>query len=256
MSKMLIIMPSKQRAYNLKTTKWLLKCELPEGVDFKCICEPQEKIHYKASLGLKNLIVMDKNDMGLGYALHYGHKYAKENGYDLCFHIDDDVSGFIDKRVKSCYRVEVFENIVKDLKDEFENNPKLGLVRFISSRAFYFYKNLDKKFIIKNQLAWGCYITRVTPEYYRSEISNYSDTAAQLFFWRDGFYTLTYGKAGINVDVYSNTGGCQSRDRKIDAINAINELKKDFPNVCMKEANNSVGYDIDVEQYRAVEEKL
>ena len=81
--RMLIVMPSKQRPYTLKTTQWLLKCDLPEGVDFKCFCEPQEAIHYRATLGRRNVAVLDRNDMGLGYALQYAHRYAAERGYDL-----------------------------------------------------------------------------------------------------------------------------------------------------------------------------
>lgn len=253
---MLIVMPSKQRAYSLKTTKWLLQCKLPENVEFKCFCEPQEAIHYKTALGKHNVVVLQQNDMGLGYALQSAHLYAKENGFDLCFHIDDDVNGFIDHKAKQIYRIEVFESIIRNIPPKFESEPKLGLVRFMSARGFYFYKNMMHEYLFKNQGAWGCYITRVTPEYYRSEISNYSDTAAQLYLWRDGYFTLTYGLAGINVDVYSNAGGCQSRDRLQDAKNAIEEINKDFPGVFMKPASNSVGYDIDISKYKLPDEKL
>lgn len=249
-------MPSKQRAFDLKTTEWLLKCKLPDNVTFKCFVEPQDSLYYRTTMKKEHLVFLDKNDMGLGYALHYAHKYAQDNGYDLVFHIDDDVAGFIDKRLKSTHRVEVFENILKDIIPVFDEEPQLGLIRFMSSRTFYFYKKYEQKFVVKNQLAWGCYLTRVTPNYYRSEISNYSDTAAQLYFWRDGYYTLTYGLAGINVAVYGNKGGCQSRDRRKDADNAVAYLQQEFPEVCIKKANNSVGYDIDIEKYRAQEEKL
>lgn len=111
--RMLIVMPSKRRPYTLKTTQWLLKCDLPEDVRFKCFCEPQEAIHYRATLGRRNVAVLDRNDMGLGYALQYAHRYAAERGYDLCFHIDDDVNGFIDRRAQSRYRTEVFGSIVR-----------------------------------------------------------------------------------------------------------------------------------------------
>lgn len=256
MTKMLIVMPSKQRPYLLKTTKWLFQCRLPENVDFKCFCEPQEARHYRMTLGKGNIVVLGKDDMGVGYSLQQAHLYAQEHGYDLCFHIDDDVNGFIDKRAKAEYRTEVFEDIVNRIPMKFEEDEKLGLVRFMSARGFYYYKNMEKEYIFKNQGAWGCYVTRVTPQYYRAEIPNYSDTAAQLYFWRDGFHTLTYGLAGINVDVYSNGGGCQSRDRYADALAAVAELRKDFPKIMLKEAKNSVGYDIDISEYKPKEEKL
>lgn len=254
--RMLIVMPSKRRPYTLKTTQWLLKCDLPEDVRFKCFCEPQEAIHYRATLGRRNVAVLDRNDMGLGYALQYAHRYAAERGYDLCFHIDDDVNGFIDRRAQSRYRTEVFGSIVRRIPQKFAQEDKLGLVRFLSARGFYFYKNMEVEYLFRNQGAWGCYVTRVTPDYYRAEIPNYSDTAAQLFFWRDGYYTLTYGLAGINVDVYSNAGGCQSRDRYQDAFNAVSELQREFPKVHLRPARNSVGYDIDISAYRPAEEKL
>ena len=58
------------------------------------------------------------------------------------------------------------------------------------------------------------------------------------------------------MDVYSNGGGCQSRDRYADALAAVAELRKDFPKVTLKEAKNSLGYDIDISEYKPKEEKL
>ncbi|MBW6490992.1 MAG: hypothetical protein K0B15_07325 [Lentimicrobium sp.] len=255
--KILICIPSKGRPYDLKTTEWLAKCSLPENCHVKVFVEPQEKRYYNLSLPKKDwLFTLPENDRGKGYAMFIATQYAKENGYDLQFFMDDDINGFIDFRAKSAFKVDVFNNLLRDIPTAFENDEKLGLVRFLSARAFYFVKNKQQQFVYKNQGAWGTMLVRTNQNKICPEITHYDDTAIQLYLWREGFHALTYGLAGVNVEVYTNKGGYQIRDRKKDAEDAIEFLKRDFPKVFMKSATHTLGYDIDIEAYKPKTENL
>ena len=140
MKKGIIIIPSKGRPYKQKTVRWLLECKLVNH-DWKVLVEPNELLYYKQTVGEDNCLVLRKNNMGLGYSLNFGNEYAKDKGYEYQFHLDDDINGFLDSRVKMKYRVEVFEDIDKNIQKYFDEEPELGLIRFISARGYYFYKN-------------------------------------------------------------------------------------------------------------------
>lgn len=254
--KILIAISSKARPYKQKTLGWLKECNLGENVDYRVFVEPHEKQHYKVTVPKGKLVVIDANDKGLGYVRMKSHLYAQQKGYDLIFQLDDDINAFIDERAKTIHKKEVFENILNDVPQLFEKEPDLGLVRFISARGFYFYKNLKQQVLFKNQGAWGCVISRINPEHYSEYVSAYEDTYACLNLWKDGKYTYTYGLAGINVEVYTNDGGMQCFDRKQESINAIEFIKTKFPDVSFVDANNTLGYDIDISAYKPKEEKL
>jgi len=249
------LIPSKGRPYKQKTVGWLKQCKLVNH-DWKVIVEPNELMYYRQSVGAENCIVLHKNNMGLGYALAFGNNYAKLRGYEYQFHLDDDVNGFLDVRVKLKHRVEVFEDIDKNIQKYFDKESKLGLIRFISARGFYFYKNKDMDFIMKNQGGWGVLITRVDSFYVDENWYAYQDTLLQLHLWKNGYYTKTYGRAGINVNVYSNAGGMQMRDRRKDSEDTVKYVQKEYPEVKLVEAKNSLGYDIDISKYKPKVEYL
>ena len=169
--KILICIPSKGRPYDLKTTEWLAKCNLPANCDVKVFVEPQEKRHYSLTLPKKDwLFTLPDNDRGKGYSMTMATQYAKENGYDLQFFMDDDINGFIDFRAKSAYRHEVFNSLIRDIPPVFDQQEKLGLVRFLSARSFYFVKNKHQQFVHKNQGAWGTMIVRTAENRIQPEI--------------------------------------------------------------------------------------
>lgn len=254
--KTLICIPSKSRPYNQKTVDWLRTCTLPEDVYVKVFVEPQEAHHYRLTIPKGWLYVLPENDRGKGYSMWVAKQYAIDNGYPLQFYMDDDINGFIDFRAKSNLKKEVFENLISDLPKHFSDQPQLGLVRFLSARAFYFVKNEKKTFCYKNQGAWGTMLVRTEENKIVPEILHYDDTAIQLYLWKNGFYTLTYGLAGVNVEVYTNDGGYQVRDRRQDAEKSIEFLKNDFPEVFMKSATHTLGYDIDIKAYKPKTVKL
>jgi len=251
----LIVIPSKGRPYKLKTINWLSKCELVDH-DWRVFVEPDEYLYYKQSVGIDNLVVLEANNRGLGYALNFANKYAKNCGYEYQFHLDDDINGFLDSRVKTKYKVSVFEDIEKNILKYFKLEPKLGLIRFISAKGFYFYKDKKKDFIMKNQGAWGVLVTRVESFFVDPNWFAYQDTLLQLHLWDCGYYTKTYGLAGINVDVYKNDGGMQTRDRKKDSNDTVNYAKKKYPSIRLVESKNTLGYDIDISEYKPKVEYL
>jgi hypothetical protein len=241
---------SKGRPYKQKTVKWLSECNLPAHFDWVVFCEPQEKIYYSQTIPLGHLLILDKDDQGYAYGAIQIHKYAKSMDYDVIWQLDDDVNAFVDVRVKTKYKVEVFENICKDILSGFEEEPELDLIRFMSSRSFYFVKNKKLKFCAKNQNGWGCYLVRTKAFHMEQEWLSHSDTLQHLDIWDKGHYTKTYGLAGINVEVYSNEGGYQCRDRKKDTMMTAEHIKKKYPLSKFVEIDNGLGYDIDTKMYR------
>tara|TARA_R110002012_G_scaffold77863_2_gene198549 strand:- start:3672 stop:4439 length:768 start_codon:yes stop_codon:yes gene_type:complete len=254
--KLLIAIPSKGRPYKCKTYKWLSKCNLPANVDYRFIVEPQERIYYEQSIGKEKLLTLKENDKGYAYAIDEGHKYAKENSYDIIWQMDDDVLAFIDKRAKAKHTSEVFEKIVVDLIDAFKHDDKLGIVRFLSQRAFYFIKNELKRFVYKNQGGWGNFLIRTKCYAMEQGWKTHSDTMQHIKVWEQGYYTKTYGLAGINAEVYTNEGGYQMLNRKHLTEETLKYLKKDYPLMEWQESNNTLGYDIKTDMYRPKKEKL
>lgn len=249
--KLLIAIPSKGRPYKIgsQTLKWLTKCDLPDWVEWKVFVEPQEKVYYKQTVGKENIIVLPEKDQGIGYSKCIANEYAVVNGFGLIMYMDDDVSGFIDSRKKMEHASEVFVNLLEDIIPDFTTYPDLGLVRFISSKKFYFEGSSTKKYLYKNPGGWGCQILRVDINKMHPSYTHYEDTALQLWVMNQGYYSLMYGKAGIAVKVYTNPGGFQTRDRRKDAEDAVAAIDKHFPGVFLEDAGNTLGYDINVSKY-------
>ena len=94
---------------------------------------------------------------------------------------------------------------------------------------------------MKNQGGWGVLITRVDSFYVDENWYAYQDTLLQLHLWKNGYYTKTYGRAGINVNVYGNDGGMQMRNRIKDSENTVKYVQKEYPAVKLVKAKNTLG---------------
>jgi len=246
----LIAIMSKGRPYKQKTVEWLSKCTLPANFKWKLFCEPQEKIYYSQTIPSSNLEILSANDKGYAFGAMEIRDYANQNKHDVIWQLDDDVNAFIDIRVKTKFKVEVFEEICKNILNGFEKEPELDLIRFMSSRSFYFVKNKELEFCAKNQNGWGCYLIRTKAFHMEQQWMSHTDTLQHMDIWDKGHYTKTYGLAGINVEVYSNDGGYQCRDRKQDTKDTAEYIKKKYPLSKYVEVDNGLGYDIDTKMYR------
>ena len=83
--KWLALVPSKGRPDEFaKKCKPLLET-LP--IDSAVLLEASDYDKYD----YPNKILLDKENQGIGYAIHFARLWAEENGYDVIFKIDDDV---------------------------------------------------------------------------------------------------------------------------------------------------------------------
>lgn len=247
--KVLIAIASKSRPYNFKTWEWLKQCSLPDGVHIKVFVEPCEYIYYSQVVSQFHLEQIGKDNHGLGYVKTYIGEYAASYGYDLIFNLDDDISGFIDERAKIKHRVEVFEALMHEVPVDFSMQKELGIVRFLSGKSFYYVKKHKISYVYKNQGPWGTMIYRTQLNHLKPEYYTHDDMIIHLQAWAFGYYTLTYGLAGVSVDVYTNNGGMQSRNRRDDTEATVIALKEKYPEVKFVEAKNTLGYDIDASAY-------
>lgn len=244
--KLFIGVPSLSRPEYItkKTMSWLKETNIP----FKIFVEPQERFLYKHWNGGECIETLPKSGQGLMYALNYIRQYAKEKGFDYLFQIDDDVTSF--HRVDEEEPLKAFEKTAYDCVDAMNNYPLLGGIRFTQYRFWLYTKKDMHKWTHLNPLMQGVCVIRLNAIPQLSiKLSEFTDTVTTLYIWKNGYFTLNYGLAGLNVVQNANVGGCQTMDRKKQAIETIEELKKDFPLVKEKESSSWFGVDVDASHY-------
>lgn len=204
--KCLVCIPSKGRPNNIK--KYVEPFMQRLGLDYKIFVEPQDVEQYRFS----NVVLLNSNDKGLGYATAFAKKYAEENGYDLVFKIDDDTKaiGEIEKDI---------DRIIKAF-----DIHKVGAVVF--PYAFEWYAKTDKLFTRVNKRIQTCYIIRTKLWRPNESVSTFEDFYEFLLLRNDNYDTLYCSKHLIDCDpVGGGTGGLQSFDRSRMALNEINIFK-------------------------------
>ncbi len=208
----LAIIPSKGRPSNIS------KCVEPFmsrlGLDYKIFVEPQDEATYN----FKNVVVLDKDNNGLGYSTSFAKRYAEEKGYDLVFRIDDDVTGIgeIEKDIHQIIRA-------FDIQ-------KVGAIVFPYS--FEWYAKTEKLFSRKNKRSQTCYIIRTKLFRPVSEISTFDDFYQYLLMRNDGYDTLFCSRHLIDcAPVGQGRGGLQAFDRSAMALKEINIFKSIDPTI-------------------------
>ena len=226
--KILIAVPSKNRyrdnEIHRKTLSWLQHTQY----DFRVFVEPQDKKNYSS---VPNLVILDKNNGGLGYAKSFIHKYAVKNDYDYIFKVDDDVYRWRDIRnrglgigksggtTKQEY-CRIFERIIEDSFEILEDTPNIGAISLPYGNEI----SEIQKFTEINKRLQSCYLIR-TNLFYDERLVNIStmeDFATFFNVLKKGYYTVRYGLTGIDCErVGVNSGGIQDFDRRKQ-----NELEK------------------------------
>lgn len=210
--KCLVCIPSKARPNNIK--KYVEPFMQRLGLDYRIFVEPQDAQKYN----FENVVLLDANDKGLGYATSFAKNYAEENGYDLYFRIDDDVKGI----------GEIEKDIDKILK-AFDI-PKLGAVVFPYS--FEWYAKTLKLFTRVNKRTQTCYIIRTKLFRPNERVSTFDDFYQYLLLRNDNYDTLYCSKHLIDcAPVGGGTGGLQVFDRSEMALNEINIFKSIDPTI-------------------------
>lgn len=184
------------------------------GLDYRIFVEPQDKANYK----FENVVVIGRNDMGLGYATSCAKEYAEKSGYDLMFRIDDDVKGI--------------GSIEKDMQKVIEafKFDKVGAIVFPYS--FEFYAKSDKLFTRVNKRSQTCYIIRTKLFRPDVRVSTFDDFYQYLLLRNDGYDTLLCSKHLIDcAPVGGGQGGLQMFDRSEMALKEINIFKSIDPTI-------------------------
>jgi len=202
----IVCIPSKGRPANI--TKLVNPFMQRLGLDYRIFVEPQDAHKYQ----FDNVVVLDANNQGLGYATTYAKKYAEDHNYELYFRIDDDVRaiGEIEKDITS---------IINAFKI-----AKVGAVVF--PYDFEWYAASKSLFTRKNKRVQTCYIIRTKLFRPNVSVSTFDDFYQYLLLRKDGYDTLFCSKHAICCDpVGVNPGGLQLFDRSVLAMREINIFK-------------------------------
>tara|TARA_R110002073_G_C9255902_1_gene562992 strand:- start:44 stop:757 length:714 start_codon:yes stop_codon:yes gene_type:complete len=210
--KCLVCIPSKGRPNNIK--KFVEPFMKRLCLDYKIFVEPQDLESYN----FKNIISLGANNKGLGYSMLQAKKYCTENGYDICFKIDDDVLS-----------IGEIEKDINKILDAFKIK-KIGAVVF--PYDFEFYAKTKKLFTRVNKRVQTCYLIRTEIFNPQQGVSTFEDFYQFLNIISKGYNTLYCSKHLIKCNaVGSGNGGLQDFDRSEMAIKEINIFKSIDPTI-------------------------
>lgn len=223
--KLLIAVPSKNRFDVLMKNAWPWLSKL--SVDFKVFIEPQDITKYERLLSTPHIKIIERNNMGLGYAKAQIKKYAEENGYTHIMKVDDDVRGFTRFREHLADNdlVEWVQQFLKDCEKAF-NDERVGAIAFP-----YSFEMFEKEGWTITKRLQTCYITPTSLFHGNNRISVFEDFAQGLYVLTQGKLIAKHGLAGISmgVQVGKGSGGHQSFNREKQALAEAEQLRKIYP---------------------------
>lgn len=198
------------------------------GIPFKIFVEPQEKFLYGFNCGKDNIVALPESGRGIGYSRNRMRDYAKSNGYDFIFELDDDIDGF--ERLDTQDKQEGLRLTVSDFIDAMDRFEKLGGIRMTQYRFWlYTKKEMYKWSAFNKHLIWASFMRLSALPPMSDEYRHFEDMAISLLLWRAGYFTLNYGLAGVKVMQNQGKGGCNIGNRKQIAEDSIVELRRSSP---------------------------
>ncbi len=218
------------------------------GIPFKIFVEKQEEFLYKHYCGYKNVEILPESGQGIGYSRNRMRDYAKANGYEFIFELDDDIDWF--ERLDTNDKQESLRMCVTDFVDAMDRFPKCGGIRMTHYRFWiYTKKDMQKWDAFNKHLIWASFMRLSALPPMSDKYTHFEDMAISLLLWREGYFTLNYGLAGVHVMQNQGKGGCNMGNRTKMAEEAIVEIKKEFPKAFQKDAKSYFGVNIDVDFY-------
>lgn len=255
MSKVLIAVPSKNRWREKEIQRMTLSWLRHTTYDYRIFVEPQDLENYQQQ-GIPNLVVLDKNNAGLGYSKSFIDKYAKKHKYEYIFKVDDDVYRWRDIRnrgigigksggtTKKQY-CEIFEKIITDSLPVLEDTPEIGAISLPYGqelREITMFTEINKRL-------QSCYLIR-TSLFFKEElveISTMEDFSTFFHVLKSGFLTIRYGLTGIDCErVGRNSGGIQDFNRMEKNKREKEILEKIYPEVVWKRVNKNWQWEPDL----------
>lgn len=211
--KPLAIIPSKQRPDLFQKVCRPFVDSL--GIDTLLILEEDDYDKYE----YPNKLKLERSNAGIWYALSEAKRYAEENGYDVLFKIDDDVSAV----------GEIAADLPEILK-YFTKYQNLGAVVF--PYDFEFYAKSNKLFTHVNKRVQTCYLIRTSAFRPREGINTFEDFYQFFQMVNNNEFTLFCAKHPIKCKpVGSGSGGHQAFDRKEQAEKEIKVFQSIDPTV-------------------------
>jgi|TARA_R100000742_G_C4263356_1_gene81209 hypothetical protein len=237
-----IYIPSKNRSDNCKTAQILLKHEFKS---FKIVIEPQDYKDYLKYYNEDNLLILPKNDMGLGYSRQYTKEYSQSLKEKYHWTMDDDLDFY--KRINTLEDGKVKgKNVpvdpiwafshIEQYVSEYKNIGQAGLIH----QAFAWTKKHDREY---NKQCCSCYLNNnETQAQYRCKVKDDTDYSLQVLF--EGYTTVNF-----NRFIYKNPpfgkvkGGLTSE--YTNNPNRYDDFLKLWPSFELKKSPNSIhGYTI------------
>lgn len=223
MPKLLVAIPSKNRVSTLEKYTWTWAKTLK--FDVRVFVEPQDYESYLAIIPEANLVKISDNNRGLGFVKKEMQNYAKENGYDVVFKLDDDTTGMVWKRKKM--DTESIEKILAELNQQFDVQKHIGAIAFPYSFQMFDIettmtraKKVQSSYLVRTEL--------LCTEY---EFSVFEDFSVALNAIAKGFTVAKFNLMGQvqGVPVGGGTGGIQDFDRSELALKEAELLRKIYP---------------------------
>lgn len=228
MPSLLIAIPSKARPKELEkyVLPWLRSGYIDSALVF---VERQDEKEYREVLRgtAVRLMVMPKENQGLGYVKEVIGKHARFFGYDLIFKIDDDVSGWhrpgVPKSPES--GAKHFDEAVEASAHMLADKPDLAAIGFPYRNEMW----EVKKWTAANARLQTCYIIKTEDWYGDKRISTFEDFAQYLHIRTNNRMTLRYGLMGIDcAPVGKLGGGLQLFDREEMAQREIGIIRTEI----------------------------
>tara|TARA_B000000557_G_scaffold256337_1_gene248418 strand:- start:657 stop:1523 length:867 start_codon:yes stop_codon:yes gene_type:complete len=211
-----IYVPSKARADVKLTTQALADV----GLDFYVVVEPQDAGLYLKHYDMKQLVIMEMNDQGIGYVRNACKKHSISIGADFHWQVDDNIKDF---RVR-----EGGKNVVKNTRNVFaaaehymSHFDNIG-IGSLSHSIFAFARNTH---VSVNRQAYSCVLVNNSLDiWYRHDCIEDTDYSLQVL--DKGYCTILFnkllmGKAatgqykGGNTDTVHAGDGRLIRSRKL-----------------------------------------
>lgn len=234
-NKTLIYIPTKNRVEILKknTFPWVL---LVKHADVCFTIEPQDMDQY-SFLPPENVLPLEENDQGLGYANEVVKRFAGEKGYEYIFKIDDDVKGFTQWRKVLATSEEIAEHVdavIEEAENSFKEHENLKAITFPYS--FQLFEEKDWELTKRVQTA---YIVRTGDYYATKDLSVFEDFAVGISILVKGGKIALNTRVGIDlgVPVGGGTGGHQSFDRYKRSVEDAFKLRKLYPPLRFKKVD-------------------
>ena len=190
-------MPSKGRADKLTTLKYF-----PEAYIF---VDPQDE---KAYFSYKNLVVLPKDNQGIGYVRKFIVDYFSSERYLLM--PDDDIVGFYKREDSKLKKLDDIKEMIAEMLEELKNSGQVGL----STKDTNWYIKEDLIFN-KKMFNFGLFNLekmRANSVNYDESFTLYEDIDLLLQFLTKGVRTAVFHKYAVDTWSYKNrknAGGCE-----------------------------------------------